>query len=341
MPTKIEWADETWNPMVGCSKVSAGCDHCYAIRTVHRGLSEQHRGLTVVPEGQTAPEWNGQINEVPKLLDQPLRWGRPRRIFVNSLSDLFHPGVSNSYIAQVVGIMALAEQHTFQVLTKRPKRMALWLEHPEMVERVVKAIKELADESRAVKRAVHLSGWPRLRALLDGGLPNAWWGTSIESDEVAWRADVFKAMPRAKVCWVSVEPLLGPITKLDLTHVRWVVAGGESGPGARPMHPDWVRDLRDRTLDGVPPAACAFLFKQWGDWVPSDQADVRQVMVSQGRAQYPSVHLLPDGTVAKPSDLEDWLKGTHLLRVGKGKAGRLLDGRTWDEYPAAHAVLAR
>ncbi|HNB95400.1 MAG TPA: DUF5131 family protein, partial [Microthrixaceae bacterium] len=122
MSTNIEWTDETWNPIVGCSKVSPGCDNCYAVGTVHRGLAEQHRGLTVRAEGAT--DWTGEVRVVESMMDRPLRWTKPRRIFVNSLSDLFHPGVSDETIARIFAVMALAPQHTFQVLTKRPQRMA-------------------------------------------------------------------------------------------------------------------------------------------------------------------------------------------------------------------------
>lgn len=285
--TAIEWTDATWNPIVGCSRTSPGCDHCYAIGVAHRGMSEHHRGLTVRPEGGPT-DWNGEIHLAPEgIFLKPLAWKRPRRIFVNSLSDLFHAEVETETIARIFAVMSLAPQHTFQVLTKRSQRM-----------------QDLVDSGR-------FAGWvDELREELDPGcgdvpwpLPNVWLGVSIESNRYAFRARHLSTTPAA-VRWVSAEPLLGPLDELDLEGMDWIVAGGESGPGARPMQMEWVRDLRDRCVTlGVP-----FLFKQWGDWAPDwDPATGQQTPES-------------------------------MSRVGKRAAGRELDGRTWDEYPEPRMV---
>ena len=241
--SRIEWTDATWNPVTGCSKVSPGCAHCYA-----ETLSLRF--------GWSAAPWtpaNATQNVVlhPERLDQPLRWRRPRRVFVNSMSDLFHELVPDPYIYAVFDRMAEAGLHTYQVLTKRPDRMA----------RVVTAY--YAQTGREP-------------------LPNVWLGTSIENDRWSGRAEPLRATPAA-IRFVSAEPLLGPLTSLDLGDVDWLIVGGESGARARPMDPAWVQGLRDRaTAAGV-----AFFFKQWGGRTP--------------RAR-----------------------------------GRLLDGRTWDEYPGGH-----
>lgn len=242
--TAIEWTDATWNPLVGCSKVSPGCDHCYAVGVTHRGMAPQHRGLTVVTDDGV--DWNGQINQAPEsVLLKPLHWQRPRRIFVNSLSDLFHPAVDDLMIAKVVAVMSLAPQHTFQVLTKRPKAMQAVLSSDEFWAKVALERRHVAPTRAALDQ----------HALLIRPLANVWWGVSIESNRYAFRADHLRDTPAA-VRWVSAEPLLGPLDQLDLTGIDWVVAGGESGPGARPMHPDWVRDLRDRCAVGVECATC-------------------------------------------------------------------------------------
>lgn len=345
----IEWTEMTWNALIGCSRISPGCDNCYAIPTVARGEAmgtAQHVGLTIRKDDRV--DWNGKVNVVEHLMDAPLRKARPRRIFVNSLSDLFHESVSDETIVRLLAIMGMAEQHQFQVLTKRSRRMRSVLNNPELP-RLVRSVAEIEfhklDAGTAGRverhqraRATANSAWPWT---IEWPIPNVWLGVSIESDKYTFRADHLRQTPAA-IRWVSAEPLLGPLPSLDLTGIDWVVAGGESQTGARPMHPDWVRDLRDRCHDRLIPcpndtdgdgncAACwsgesslcpkpgyhsapvPFLFKQWGDWGPVSGAMV-------GR-----VHVWPDD----PGDADSWME-----RVGKRAAGRSLDGRTWDEYPA-------
>lgn len=309
--TGIEWTDETWNPVVGCSKVSPGCDNCYAIDQAAR---IQRMGTTQVYEGTTledGSDWSGLVRCLPERLDQPGRWRRPRRIFVNSMSDLFHPDVPDVFIAKVFQEMGHASWHQFQVLTKRPQRMAAWMSRVAECE-----LGWLTHDGTNPARAYDGTGevlprpWPP---------PNVWLGTSIESDRYTFRANHLRETPAA-VRFLSLEPLLGPLPSLDLEGIDWVIVGGESGPRARPMHPDWVRDLRDRCQA----AGVAFFFKQWGEWLPKNFVD-RQATVG---------HVNPDGSwhdIKNPGPIE--VGGYLVHRVGKHKAGRELDGRTWDEYP--------
>lgn len=209
--TGIEWTDATWNPMTGCTKISAGCDHCYAEVVANTKLREQYgRRLPVVDREERrddpfAPRfW-------PERLDQPLRWRRPRRIFVNSMSDVFHADFSLEMISAVFAVIEQAPQHTFQILTKRP--------------------------TRASRLAPSLP-WPS----------NLWMGTSVEAGHVVHRVDALRQIPAA-VRFLSCEPLIGPLEGLDLRGIHWVIGGGESGAGARPCDPAWARALRDACQD--------------------------------------------------------------------------------------------
>jgi protein gp37 len=209
--SKIEWTEATWNPVRGCTKVSPGCKHCYAER-----FAERWRGLPGHPY-----EFGFDLRPAPELLDQPLRWRRPRLVFVNSMSDLFHERVPLVFIQKVFEVMLAAPQHTFQLLTKRAGRLAA-----------------LA---------------PKLP-----WAPNVWLGVSVESQEYVSRVDLLRLVP-ARVRFLSVEPMLGPVN-VGLNGIHWVIAGGESGPGARPLHREWVRSLRDQCVRARVP----FFFKQWG-----------------------------------------------------------------------------
>ena len=209
----IEWTEATWNPVTGCTKVSPGCAHCYA-----ETFAERFRGVPGHPY-----EVGFDLTLRPERMQQPLRWRRPRVIFVNSMSDLFHDDVPDAYIGDVFETMARADWHTFQVLTKRSVRLA-----------------QLAPRLP----------WP----------PNVWMGISVENQRFTPRIHDLRQTDAA-VKFLSCEPLLGPL-ELDLEGVSWVIAGGESGPHARPMQADWALSLRNQCLDnGVP-----FFFKQWGAW---------------------------------------------------------------------------
>lgn len=297
--TGISWTDATWNPVVGCTKVSAGCDNCYAIRTAHRMTANPNPLVSQAYAGTEAGgEWTGKVNLLTDRLDQPLRWRKPRRIFVNAQSDLFHKDVPDEFIARVFAVMALTPRHTYQVLTKRHGRMRSLLRSDNFRPAVEDAMRGIVAAYRT-ERAWY-AAWP---------LPNLWLGVSVEDQSTAdLRIPALLDTPAA-VRWISAEPLLGPVdlrdyvdrwheddggtcdwghcdraavaVRRDFTHgdpryvsmlpvcelhrgIDWVVVGGESGPGARPMHPEWARTLRDQcAATGVP-----YFFKQWGEHGP-------------------------------------------------------------------------
>jgi len=222
MPTAIEWTDEVWNPMTGCTKISAGCDHCYAHVVAHRRTRDVYlRQLPVkdTPANRADP-FAPRFWEDRLLL--PFSWREPRRVFVNSMSDVFHAQFTLEQIQQVFTVMNANPHHQFQVLTKRPERAA------------------------------------RLAAELDW-TDNIWMGTSIEDMRVARRADALRAVPAA-VRFISAEPLLGSLAALDIRGIDWIIGGGESGAGARPVDIAWARELRDKCRR----AGIAFFWKQWG-----------------------------------------------------------------------------
>lgn len=297
--TKIEWANKTWNPVTGCTKISPGCQNCYAER-----MSKRLAGRAGYPKDDPF-----KVTLHPDRLDEPLKWKKPSRIFVCSMGDLFHYDVPDEYISEVFDVMCQCPDHIFQVLTKRPERMSHFI------------------KSYLGKISGHI-----------------WLGVTAENQEQAdKRIPILLQIPAA-VRFVSVEPMLGYVA---LSHVEfdrwttmnvlegcgittrpgamgqcipncgceklnWVICGGESGPGARPMHPDWARSLRDQCkVAGVP-----FFFKQWGEWQYVEQMshDTYQGVDS-------AVNLAGHGDYNKP-----W-------KVGKKVAGRLLDGEEYSEYP--------
>ena len=290
--SNIEWTDSTWNPVTGCTKVSPGCDNCYAIRD---GARLQH--LPAYEGTIRDGDWTGKIN---------------------------HPDVPLEFIAQVFGVMAAASHHQFQILTKRPQRMqSLLREAPWRTAR-----------DRPPFARLVAGNWVEFDPTADGALlwplPNVWLGTSIESDRYTFRADPLRATPAA-VRFLSLEPLLGPLPSLDLDGIDWVIVGGESGPYARPMHPSWVADIRDRCVD----ASVAFLFKQWGEWSPGSlyahepQDRPVRVMLEDGRL-YSYDEWQDVGHSVKSADVAG---ATFIARRGRKATGRELDGRTWDEFP--------
>lgn len=221
----IEWTDATWNPVAGCTVLTAGCTNCYAMRMAARLEAmgqEKYQGLTRKSGGRA--KWSGKITLDYKALDTPRSWKKPRLVFVNSMSDLFIDKVPVSFISKVWKTMEETPQHTYQILTKRPDRMA------------------------------EILGMEDFKAL-----PNVWLGTSVEDERVIWRLDALRKVP-AFVRFVSFEPLIGSVANSDLTDIHWAIAGGESGPNARYMDPEWVHEI-ERLCRRF---GTAFFFKQWG-----------------------------------------------------------------------------
>jgi len=365
----ISWTDATWNPLLGCTKVSPGCDGCYAIQnariragnpnpkiaTAYAGLVERDAGGRL--------EWTGAVRLLPERLEKPLRWRKPRRIFPNSQADLFHDQVDVEFIATVFAVMALTSRHTYQLPTKRHARMRAVLSDPEFRERVGWHMDRISETWNLPKGCI--DGWPMGG---DAGvlwpLPNVHIGVSVENQQWAdIRIPALLDTPAA-VRWVSAEPLLGPVSlhpnwlhgkpcwgeaypeptspagilvrdpetgpRLD-----WVVCGGESGPGARPMHPDWARGLRDQCLD----SGAAFHFKQWGEWAPPEPSaghSIFDYVTDDDRVQIVDTVGRRRGRPWPGWKVQDGTRfAAPLRRYGKKAAGRLLDGREWNEYPAA------
>ena len=318
--TKIEWSDSVWNPLAGCTWASPGCDHCYAAVMARRlgfmaeadlaagrdpGQKRKYIGITNKNSAGRIM-FNGRVNLDPVALDEPLRWKKPRRVFVNSMSDLFHKDVPYAFIRKVWLNMLATPQHTYQVLTKRPERMA-------------EVVAQLVEED-----------WRQ-------GLPkafNIWLGTSVENQEQAHERIPHLLATPAHVRFLSCEPLLGPVDLTDgalytriggaINYLDWVIVGGESGPGARPMRASWARSLRDQcSAAGVP-----FFFKQHGEWLSFETT-----RDENGKGTSIGV----DGRRIYIADLLTHAHHIHadrgVVRLGKHAAGRLLDGREWNEFP--------
>lgn len=361
--SKIEWTETTWNPVLGCSKVSEGCRNCYAMtmsaRIANAGRQKTAEGkplstvekayMQVVPEdhsGKFLPRWNNNIVLVPDRLEDPLRWQKSRMVFVNSMSDLFHPGVPFEFIAAVFGVMAYCKDHTFQILTKRPERMAeffTWigegqiktqdgqsLDWDEPMKCIRFATSKVKHPDTFLMGLTNMPGreWP---------LPNVWLGTSVEDQRAADERIPHLLKCPAKVRFLSCEPLLGPVNLNESWHkmpsggrslwqlrnhsdnIHWVIAGGESGHNAQPMHPEWARSLRDQCVE----AGVAFFFKQWGELV---HASVYRECVPL------SVQCEPMRSVR----FEEFLVNGEpeiFIKPGKKRAGRLLDGKEWNQMP--------
>jgi protein gp37 len=318
--TKIEWTDASWNPIRGCSRVSEGCRNCYAERIAARfsgpgqayeGVAEMRRSCgtpgQAVHGAKEVPRWTGKVRFIEEHLEDPLHWKKPRRIFVNSMSDLFHEKILDKWIHLIFGVMAACPQHIFQILTKRPLRMREWAR--EVENRVPKAgCNPWLVDWPSPTGEPRTGKWP---------LPNVWLGVSVEDQKTADERIPLLLQTPAAVRWISYEPALGPVDLWKYTYsdvkmkehslLDWVVCGGESGPGARPMHPDWARSVRDQcAAAGVP-----FFFKQWGAWISVGQG------FCSGK-DFRKTNSKRDGA---------------FHRVGKKAAGRLLDGREWNEYP--------
>jgi protein gp37 len=366
--TSIEWTDATWNPIRGCSRISEGCRNCYAEGVAYRfsGPGKPYEGLvTIGPNGARRRQWNGQVKFVEKHLLDPLKWKAPRRVFVNSMSDLFHENVTDEIRDRIFAVMALCPQHTFQVLTKRPERMLNYLT----------GLSEVAAAwSRKIEKPFTASDVLNLRWMhwrLNQGpafpygpwpLPNVWLGASVENQAAADERIPLLLQTPAAVRFISAEPLLGPITfrwatwdswtiahphferaevaegrggkrRLVREHdglrmLDWVIVGGESGHDARPMHPGWAESLRDQCVAaGVP-----FFFKQWGLWHPGSNFQDHDVIAvdEEGRiAEGGFVESFPAGA----SSADGW----EMMHRGKKSSGALLDGREWRQFPEVRA----
>jgi len=356
MTTKIQWTEETWNPIVGCSVVSPGCTNCYAMRRTAPRLSknpatQQYHGTVQPSKGGYV--WTGKIGIAgDTAFLKPLRTKKPTMFFVNSMSDLFHENVPDEVIDRIFAIMALCPQHTFQVLTKRSARMRGYLD--EAIGRIADAVQPLRTDKLPVGPLPHVEPgahwWP---------LPNVWLGVSVEDQTRAdERIPDLLATPAA-IRFISAEPLLGPLDLADLTiaddnpgdqHMSalyceepfeevelepwkdntldWVIVGGESGKGARPMHPDWARDIRDQCVAARVP----FFFKQWGEHLSGDAEDHGDRIWFN--AQHPRA-----SRFIQNKDQFDWFDvdmapdGPAWLKLGTKAAGRELDGREHNAMP--------
>lgn len=322
--TGIEWTEATWNPIRGCSIVSEGCRNCYAMRQAHR--MNHHRGAYegLTKMTPTGPKWTGKVRTVPELLDLPLRWRKPRRVFVNSMSDLFHEDVPDEFIEQVFVVMARASHHTFQVLTKRPQGMLSLLSDSGTRNVIVNRATAHNVEDFGVGAPNPQPNWP---------LPNVWLGVSVENQETAdERIPALLATPAA-VRWLSCEPLLGPLDLTDplsdgiptseqmqgpsslyfIRHgaprIDWIVVGGESGPGARPFDLSWARDI----VGQCQRASVPVFVKQMGSNPVDPLADT-------GALVFDREPVRPKFRNKKGGDPEEWPED---LRVREYPASRL------------------
>lgn len=401
--TKIEWTDATWNPITGCSIVSPGCTNCYAMKLAGTRLKHHESRAGLTKESRSGPVWTGEVRFNEQWLTQPLKWTKPRMIFVCAHGDLFAEGVPDEWIDQVFAVMALAPQHTFQVLTKRPERMREYLQG-ERDRRIASRVTDFAiDDKTMMQRMVRevdttwpvvAEGdpeWPDGLRIRHWPLPNVWLGVSVEDQKRAdERIPILLDTPAA-IRWISAEPLLGHVDlnstaggtlwiggqrgcggthrhsgRLgDTIHgtlhqtdphrphhhhdercqrgIDWVVAGGESGPGARPMHPDWARSLRDQcAAAGVP-----FLFKQWGEYVPcpwklvQEPGEGNEAYMARSEDECSRLAVSRAGYIHEmshaPWSCERVLPApdSHhaIKKVGKRAAGRLLDGVEHNAFP--------
>ncbi len=392
--TGIEWTDASWNPVVGCGLVSPGCTNCYAMGQAARivrcseglGRPSTYDGTVETVKGR--PVWTGKVALASEAtLTQPLRWKRPRRIFVNSMGDLFHEDVPDEWIDRVFAVMALAPQHKFQILTKRSARMRGYFEkvrHEGGICDSMSIIWQRAVEI-ATERNLIANYQPQLRVL-----PNVWLGVSAEDQRRAEeRIPDLLATPAA-IRFVSAEPLLGAINfepwlswgdgdaeidgktwgcpgcddgcggdcpegkahyhitegehdedgipewiNAERVTLDWIIVGGESGPSARPMHPDWARSIRDQCAA----ASTAFFFKQWGEWAPGESCSGRQTRTEDAAKFYGEEWTSPgwhyERISVRVSEELHCDDEPDVWRVGKARARRLLDGMTHDAMPEA------
>lgn len=344
--TGISYCDATWPITPGCKEVSPGCANCWAARLAATRLKNQpkYKGLAVIG-ANGHPRFTGETRLWIPHLHWPLAWREPKTIFAASSGDLFHEDLSNDEIAAVFGVMAACERHTFLVLTKRPERARKWFAWVDGDARGMVPPASFVVRTEAVNRGIDIDQlandhWP---------LPNVRIGVSVEDRKHGLpRIDVLREIPAA--CrWLSIEPQLEDLGTIDLRGIGWVVVGGESGTGARPVHPDWVRSIRDQCVA----AGVKFHFKQWGAWVPvvpqyPDEGDVdehgceRDVGYELSKFDgCEKACIEPSGCIPHREFSDGSFRCDHQPRpgawwlacVGKKRAGRLLDGREWNEFP--------
>lgn len=345
--SKIEWTDATWNPTRGCTRVSEGCRNCYAEKMAARFSKEGQWGRGFAKMVGSEGRWTGKVGLIESQLYLPLQWKKGRRIFVNSTSDLFHEALPDEAIDKVFAVMALCPQHTFQILTKRPERMRAYFLDPRRFDRIWDELDPICFWHGLTEGDIVPINLP---------LPNVWLGTSVEDQDTADARIPHLLHTPAAMRFLSAEPLLGPIDLRRIAYesyeegavaerwtnalagtvetwqpgrrlgwvgvapakIGWVISGGESGPKARPTHPDWQRSLRDQCAA----TGMAFFFKQHGEHIAHSQVtwDHQGAHTSQ--------------TLGKPSFEA---LGERFWTVGKGAAGRLLDGREHNEFPRGGA----
>ncbi len=305
--TSIEWTDATWNPVRGCTRVSPGCENCYAERQAarFRGPGGAYEGL-VRTHANGEPRWTGEIKLLPELLDQPLRWRRPRRIFVNSMSDLFHDGIPDEFIDRVFAVMDVASHHTFQILTKRPARMLEYLTDPRLSGRILALHYEALGIRSPTGRKALADDWT---------LPirNCWFGVSVENQETADERIPLLLDTPAAIRFLSVEPLLDRVSLTDLRGVgfdalygvdhgrrkiNWVIVGGESGPRARPCDVAWIRSI----VAECKAAGCPVFVKQLGRRPLIRYGDWRSISVAH---EWTGLRALNQEEKARPIDPEE------------------------------------
>lgn len=261
--TKIEWTDASWNPIRGCSRVSEGCRNCYAEAVAYRfsGAGQPYSGLAVLKNDHAS--WTGKVEFVEKHLLDPLRWKNPRRIFVNSMSDLFHENVQREWLKKIVTVMALAYWHTFQILTKRAENLSGF---EEIVREVLHELQDLERNGGIAHRMVFKALDMRRRDKVDWEfpLPNVWLGVSDEGNQHG-RLDILRDTPAA-VRFVSIEPLIFDPGKVNLDGIHWVIVGGESGPNARPCELRWIDSIVKQCVASKTPV----FVKQLGGNIPDD-----------------------------------------------------------------------
>jgi protein gp37 len=341
--SKIEWTEATWNPVVGCSVISPGCTNCYAMKQAGRiqkmnptggsnsNYVNHYDGTTKQVNGNVV--WTGKIAIAPdRIFLEPLRRKKPTIWFVNSMGDLFHEALPDEAIDKLFAVMALCPQHTFQVLTKRPERMRRYMSYGGPTLQTLAQVPQVGRDLMVAN-----TDWP---------LPNVWLGVSAEDQQRADERIPLLLSTPAAVRFVSLEPLLGPIdlTGVDRvsvvqgrnalsggTKVDWVIVGGESGPHARPMHPDWARSLRDQCAQANAP----FFFKQWGEWLGGEANRDRALgpMNSYRRCDNGSFEWPYISRSHSFDHVDPWSGDVTAKRIGKKAAGRLLDGIEHNALP--------